>query len=460
MRKIKVIEMLVLSGIFLLLSTFKVLGQPSEVSKQPSIFVDTSTGRITVKASWEKLKEIEAMIPQFPLQTRQVQIEARILDLSEDAGKTFGMNLERLTGTNVPLETEEWTELGYGPETLTEVGKGVGALALTFFKLISGEEKFEAILNMLISEGKAEVLASPQVTTASGETAGIYIVSDVPYVSSTTTVTTAIGEGGVPITEEVPVWDYATVGVTLQVLPKIVGDDLVQMFIVPIVGDVEYTAEGGFEHPIFKRQISPTNITVRSGESIVIGGLVQKKKTKILTRFPILSWLPVIGNLFKSWKEVEESRSLLITVKPRIITPREIKGRTKKVFCFKYALASEMAEQISEVISVQGVVELNPKEAPPNSVLVRDNEDIIEIIQKMLDKIGTFEWQKRQKVFSLRFSSPKLIEEVLLSSSLLSSGGSIQIDEATGSLIIEDGAYQLSRIEKAISLLEKSNQTP
>jgi len=460
MRKIKVIEMLVLSGIFLLLSTFKVLGQPSEVSKQPSIFVDTSTGRITVKASWEKLKEIEAMIPQFPLQTRQVQIEARILDLSEDAGKTFGMNLERLTGTNVPLETEEWTELGYGPETLTEVGKGVGALALTFFKLISGEEKFEAILNMLISEGKAEVLASPQVTTASGETAGIYIVSDVPYVSSTTTVTTAIGEGGVPITEEVPVWDYATVGVTLQVLPKIVGDDLVQMFIVPIVGDVEYTAEGGFEHPIFKRQISPTNITVRSGESIVIGGLVQKKKTKILTRFPILSWLPVIGNLFKSWKEVEESRSLLITVKPRIITPREIKGRTKKVFCFKYALASEMAEQISEVISVQGVVELNPKEAPPNSVLVRDNEDIIEIIQKMLDKIGTFEWQKRQKVFSLRFSSPKLIEEVLLSSSLLSSGGSIQIDEATDSLIIEDGAYQLSRIEKAISLLEKSNQTP
>ncbi|TET11301.1 hypothetical protein E3J84_03050 [Candidatus Aerophobetes bacterium] len=441
MRKAKIAGILVLFGVFLILSTFKVLGESS-------IFVDTSTGRITVKSSWEKLKEIEAMIPQFPLQTRQVQIEARILDLSEDAGKTFGMNLERLTGTNVPLETEEWTELGYGPETLTEVGKGVGALALTFFKLISGEERFEAILNMLISEGKAEVLASPQVTTASGETAGIYIVSDVPYVSSIDTET------------EVKEWDYATVGVTLQVLPKIVGDDLVQMFIVPIVGDVEYTAEGGFEHPIFKRQISPTNITVRSGESIVIGGLVQKKKTKILTRFPILSWLPVIGNLFKSWKEVEESRSLLITVKPRIITPREIKGRTKKVFCFKYALASEMAEQISEVISIQGVVELNPKEAPPNSVLVRDNEDIIEIIQEMLDKVGTFEWQKKQRTFLLRFSSPKLIKEVLLSSSLLSSGGSIQIDEATNSLIIEDGAYQLSRIEKAISLLEKSNQTP
>ncbi|GAI76516.1 unnamed protein product, partial [marine sediment metagenome] len=102
---------------------------------------------------------------------------------------------------------------------------------------------------------------------------------------------------------------------------------------------------------------------------------------------------------------------------------------------------------------------LNPKEAPPNSVLVRDNEDIIEIIQKMLDKIGTFEWQKKQRTFLLRFSSPQLIKEVLLSSSLLSSGGSIQIDEATNSLIIEDGAYQLSRIEKAISLLEKSNQT-
>lgn len=452
MRKAKIAGILVLSGIFLLLSTFKVLGQPSEVSKQPSIFVDTSTGRITVKASWEKLKEIEAMIPQFPLQIRQVQIEARILDLSEEAGETFGINLERLTGLEIPSGTEgEGTRLEYGPGTLSEVGT-TGALAFSFYKLIIGEERFETILNMLIKEGKAEVLSSPRVTTMSGEVAGIYVVEDVPYVSGTTVT----GEG--EEMREVKDWDYTTVGVTLQILPKIVGDDLIQMSIVPIVGSYDVTRDP--EHPIFKRQISPTNITVKSGESVVIGGLVQKKKTKVLTRFPILSWLPVIGNLFKSWKEVEENRNLLITVKPRIIAPREIKGRVKKIFCFKYALASEIAEQISEVISVQGVVELNPKEAPPNSVLVRDNEDIIEIIQEMLGKVGTFEWQKKQKVFSLRFSSPQLIKEVLLSSSLLSSGGSIQIDEATNSLTIEDGAYQLSRIEKAISLLEKSNQTP
>ncbi len=451
MKKTKVIEMLVLSGIFLLLSTFKVLGQPSEVSKQPSIFVDTSTGRITVKASWEKLKEIEAMIPQFPLQTRQVQIEARILDLSEDVTEAFGMNLERLTGLEIPSGTEgEGTRLAYGPKELPEVKGwlGEGALAFSFYRLVMGEERFETILNMLIKEGKAEVLSSPRVTTMSGEVAGIYVVKEVPYIADITTT-----EEG----DRIEDWDYTTVGVTLQILPKIVGDDLVQMSIVSVVGDI---AGGDIEHPIFSRQISPTNITVKSGESIIIGGLIKKEKTKVLTRFPILSWLPVIGNLFKSWREVEESRNLLITVKPRIITPREMKGRTKKVFCFKYALASEMAEQISEVISVQGVVELNPKEAPPNSVLVRDNEDIIEIIQEMLDKIGTFEWQKKQRTFLLRFSSPKLIKEVLLSSSLLSSGGSIQIDEATNSLIIEDGAYQLSRIEKAISLLEKSNQTP
>ncbi len=441
MRKIKVIEMLILSGIFLLLSTFKVLGQSS-------IIVDTSTGRITVRASREKLKEIEAMIPQFPLQIRQVQIEAKILDLSEDVTEAFGMNLERLTGLEVSSGTEgEGTRLEYGPGTLSEVGT-TGALAFSFYKLIIGEERFETILNMLIKEGKAEVLSSPRVTTMSGEVAGIYVVKEVPYIADITTT-----EEG----DRIEDWDYTTVGVTLQILPKIVGDDLVQMSIVSVVGDI---AGGDIEHPIFSRQISPTNITVKSGESIIIGGLIKKEKTKVLTRFPILSWLPVIGNLFKSWREVEESRNLLITVKPRIITPREIKGRTKKVFCFKYALASEMAEQISEVVSVQGVVELNPKEAPPNSVLVRDNEDIIEIIQEMLDKIGTFEWQKKQRTFLLCFSSPQLIKEVLLSSSLLSSGGSIQIDEATNSLIIEDGAYQLSRIEKAISLLEKSNQTP
>jgi len=430
MRKINMVQILVFSTIFFFCAL--------KAFSQSSILVDTSTGRITVKASREKLEDIERMIPQFPMEIRQVQIKARVLELSEDVVQTFGTYFERLTGVKVPAGTAgEGTELKYGTKEISEVGEtGKGALSFTFYRLLTGEEKFEAILNALISEGKARVLSAPQITTMSGEVAGIYDVKDISYLSK---INREIIEG--VVTEEY-IYEYATVGIVLQVLPKIIGDDLVQMVIVPLIARYD-TTEFGLDRPTFLRKVSPTNITVKSGESIIIGGLKTNKKTKVQTRFPILSSLPILGNLFRSWKETESAESLLITMKPRILRPREIEGRTKRIFAFRYALAEEVALQISEIISPQGMMEINPKEAPPNSVLVRDNEDQMKVIEDVLARIGTYPQQRREKIFPLRCSSPEPTKEILLP--LLSSRGSIKIDKKTNSLVVEDGDIRFLR---------------
>jgi len=450
MNTIKITGILVSCVIVFLACSIKAFGESS-------ILIDTSTGRITVKASREKLAEIEKMIPQFPVETRQIQIKARVLEISQEVTEEFGTHLERLTGVKVPVGTEgEGTTLKYGAETLTEVEAGVGALTFTFYRLVAGEEKFEAILNMLIKQKKARLLSEPQITTISGEVAGMYAVQDIPYVKITKRE-----EEGEEITEVEP--KYTTVGTILQVLPKIVGGDLVQMSILPIVAELvgyETFTVGTIlqKLPILSRRVAPTNITVRSGEPIVIGGLLSKKKTKVESRFPILSDLPVLGSLFKSTYEKEEDANILITVKPHILKPREIRGRTKRIFTFRYALAEEVAPQLSEIITLQGMVEINPKEAPPNSVLVRDNEDQIKVIQNVLARIGTYPQQRREKIFALRYSSPEPTKEILLP--LLSSRGSIKIDKKTNSLVVEDGAYQVFKIEKAISSVEMSNQMP
>jgi len=109
-----------------------------------------------------------------------------------------------------------------------------------------------------------------------------------------------------------------------------------------------------------------------------------------------------------------------------------------------------------KLTSPEGVIEINPKEAPPNSILIRDNEERVEMIQKMLNKIGIFEEQRREKIFSPVFSSLFQAKEVL--SDLLSPDGSIKVDEKSHTLKVEDGAYQLYKIEKAFSLLEEHNQ--
>ncbi|MCK4926623.1 hypothetical protein KAS10_04585, partial [Candidatus Aerophobetes bacterium] len=252
--------------------------------------------------------------------------------------------------------------------------------------------------------------------------------------------------------------EYITVGVVLQVLPDIVGEDLVQMSVFPMVSRFGPSQGFGDQTPTFYREIAPTNITVRSGEMIVIGGLMREKEEESIAGLPILSQLPVIGSLFKRSQKVISKTNLVVTVEPHIITPREIRGRTKKVFVFKYALAQEMADRVRELLSSQGMVEMNPREAPPNSILVRDNEDKTEDIQALVSEIGTFEQQRREETFELSYSTPQQIKKAV--SSLKSPGGSVEIDEVANSVTIEDGAYQVARMREIIASIEEHNQLP
>jgi len=421
-------------AIFTVLFLFLGIG----ASGQPSMSVDMATGRITIRASRWQIDEVEKAKAEFPLETRQIQIKARLLELSEDATRKFGINLERLTGVKVPLG-----EVGEG----TDIKLGEGALQYTFYSLTAGKEKLEVILDALVSTGEAEVLSAPQVSTLSGQVAGIYVVQDVPYLISEEA---KIGEEVIPAK-----WGYVTVGIILQVQPDIVGEDLVQMSIVPMVARYD-TREFGKEHPVFSREIAPTNITVKSGETIVIGGLMREEETERVAGLPILSQLPVIGNLFKRREKVTSKMNLVVTVEPHIITPREIKGRTKRIFTFTYALAEDMAKQVGDMISPQGVIEINPKEAPPNSILVRDDEDRVKVIQEVLNGIGSFVEQRRQRLFSLQFSSAQPTKEIL--ESLFSAKGNIEIRKESNSLLIENGAYQLWQIERVVSSLERLNQ--
>jgi len=88
-------------------------------------------------------------------------------------------------------------------------------------------------------------------------------------------------------------------------------------------------------------------VTIKDGEELVIGGLITKEKSRQTVGLPILSRLPILGNIFKSRVDVVEDKNLLITIRPHILKQREIEGRVKKVFKLEYALASEVASSRS-----------------------------------------------------------------------------------------------------------------
>jgi type II secretory pathway component GspD/PulD (secretin) len=260
-----------------------------------------------------------------------------------------------------------------------------------------------------------------------------------------------IGTTVVPIEN----YSYATVGIVLQVLPRIVGDDLIELTIVPLVGDYEVLPEFGSKNPIFKRQVSPTNVTVKDQESLVIGGLITEEETQQTIGFPIVSQLPVVGSLFRSTVNKTEKRNLLIQIKPRIIKPREIEGRTKRVFQLKYALAEDIGQQLEPVLSEEGTLDVNPLEAPPNSIVVRDWDDKILLVESILEHVGTFEAQVRQKSYRLR--TTPLDAALATVRGLLSQRGSAVADRVNETLLVEDGIYQLTIVDAAVAVLEDYN---
>lgn len=438
------------TGKILEVMVFILLFSSSLSFAKSSIWVDPSTGRVTVKATREQMRNIEEALPNLPAKTRQIKIDARIVEVSSRVTRKFGTYLEKLTGLEVPAGPPgEGGRIAYGPKTLSELSEGQGAFEFSFYRL-TAEERFEAALNMLLSQGKADILSNPRVVTLSGEVAGIYVTTEVPYLSSITYET--VNERQVPVKKY---YKYATVGIVLQVLPRIVGEDLVEMRIVPLVGNYEVSPEFGVQHPIFKRQVAPTNVTVKDGESLVIGGLVSKEKSKQTIGLPVVSHLPIVGNLFKSQIDTVDEKNLLITIRPHILKPREIEGRVKKIFHFKYALAQEVAEEIKKVLSPQGSLQINPMEAPPNSIVVREREDKIKLIKSLAAQIGTFERQKRRKVYPLSYTP--LEDAKAAVSNLLSPKGSVTTQEEENVLVVEDGAYQLSMIDSAVSVLEEYN---
>jgi len=99
----------------------------------------------------------------------------------------------------------------------------------------------------------------------------------------------------------------------------------------------------------------------------------------------------------------------------------------------------------------------HPPEAPPNSIIVRDREDRIQLAQSLLNRIGTFEAQKKQKVYKLLYTPVEEAEKVVKD---LSSRGSFKVMEGKNALFVEDGAYQISIIDSAISVLEQYNSVP
>jgi general secretion pathway protein D len=265
------------------------------------VIADTDNNSILVLASQEDYRSIEAAIRRLDVAPRQVLIEATIAEVSLSDNLNYGVRWF--------LEREGW-ELGVNaPVPSSASGDG---LAFAFF---DADSSVKAFFDVLQANSSVKFLSTPQVMVLDNQTANIRVGDQIPV---TTRSSQSTANPDAPIVTEV---QFRDTGTLLTVTPRINAGGQVTLEISQEVSlpGTSPAIGGGGNVSIAQRTIN-SSVTVQSGQTVVLGGLILENATEARTGVPILKDIPLLGALFSTTTEDVFRTELLITVKPQVIT--------------------------------------------------------------------------------------------------------------------------------------------
>jgi type IV pilus secretin PilQ/predicted competence protein len=276
-------------------------------SQRARIIVDARTNQLIISEIPAQLQTIRNLIETVDVPTRQVMIEARIVEASKVFQQQYGFNwgfngsLDPALGTGTGLVFPNRVGFIGGP---FDFGPGNSILQLRLTDVL-GSFNLDFALNAFEFEGLVKVVSAPRVTTTDNIPAEIQSGFQIPYqtrVNFTTTVT------------------YIDATLRLSVTPQITEAGTVIMDIQvqknePTTG---LAIEGAAGTPLSTRS-AKTRLMVRDGGTAVIGGIYQVKDNNSITRLPFVHQIPILGNLFKTHNISTSHDELLIFITPRII---------------------------------------------------------------------------------------------------------------------------------------------
>ncbi len=294
-----------------------------EVSKMledftKNITVDVSGNRLLVRTSPKVIAEIEEAILQVDKPAPQITLEARIVEVDVNDEEILGIDWSKLNSLTTIIAENDVGPSGE-PVVVAEASTNTGQLPDQMpFQPIDIKDighfsrqlsTFDITLNYLLRNHRAHMLANSSVTTMNNREAEIKVIDLVSYVFQA---------GGQ--TQQITV-KQEEVGVILRITPKINSDGYITTTIVPEVSNIVDWKGPNKDIPQIKKRTATTTIRVKDGESIIIAGLLDRKKTKVLNKVPILGDIPLIGLLFRSTEDQISQSDLVIEVTPHILKP-------------------------------------------------------------------------------------------------------------------------------------------
>lgn len=311
-------------------------GEDNRVNER--VLVDSGTNTLILYGTAAENEAARRIVGALDQPIQQVSLEAKVVAISKEAAKKLGVEWEwskipqypeytrdyetrrftvqnpdgsyRTVTESVPRETAERTwKNGESMPGIIRFGRGPGGHPFEFY--------YGAQIQALITDGKAKLLARPNITTLQGREAQINIGGEVPVptVTSTSTSTTT----GIT---------YRDAGIILKCTPRVNPEGGITTKVHTEVSSPLYVES--LKAYQFQKRSADTVVRLKDGETMVIGGLIGSEESKSLSKVPFLGDLPVLGAFFRSVRKSKSDSEIMIFLTAHVLQDGETSGYREK----------------------------------------------------------------------------------------------------------------------------------
>ena len=308
----------------------------SQLSSKEPPQVDERTNTIFYRETRSNIDNVRKLLVQIDKPTKQVMIEARLVEVNANPKQSYGINWAGVVGSSSNAQTLTYgsghlgTLVPNGPTPIerndtfpflssnSDFIGNFGKLAAGNFAILTVPQ-LSITLRALNEDSDAEFLANPRVVTADNMQAKIEIIRNqpVPQLNFNEQTATAVFGG----------FQDKKFGNTLVVRPSVNKDDFITLSVKPEisnkVSDAEFVFAGAtVRSPVIDTRTLDSNVLIKSGDTLAIGGLLQDEVTKARNKVPIMGDIPILGYLFQERLNARTKRNLLVFVTPTILEQR------------------------------------------------------------------------------------------------------------------------------------------
>jgi MSHA biogenesis protein MshL len=291
-----------------------------------SVIVSPQAGLVTVRAYPNEIHAVKTFIQQTEMHLRrQVIIEAKIMEVTLNDDYQQGVEWSNVLGHIESTDVDFTTS---GNIVGNAISASIGGVTGITFK----NADFTNVIKLLSTQGNVQVLSSPRITATNNQKAVIKVGGDEYFVTDiSNTTTTGTATTSTPDVELTPFFS----GIALDVTPQINANGEVILHVHPSVTlTAEQTkiiriGEDDYTLPLAQSTVreSDTIIKAKSGEIVIIGGLIENRQVELESKTPLLGDIPLLGELFKSKSKTSQKKELIIMLKPIVVGQDTWKGQ-------------------------------------------------------------------------------------------------------------------------------------